>query len=155
MNDEPFRLKVPSTGLEAQHFAIRDVITVAPGASLRQAAQLMHQSRINALPVVTTEGRVVGMIGIRDILRAPWPSHVGGGAGHRQDTHVIVRSLDQTRVQDVMAKRVVTASENTPIGQVLATMVYEGLHPIPIVEDGRLTGVVSRHDLVSMLLGAE
>lgn len=152
-DNTPQVVAASSRETEAGYFAIRDIMTIAPDASLREAAQLMHQSRINALPVVTTERRLVGIIGIRDILRAPWPSNVRGGAGHLQDVSVIAQSLDQTHVQDVMAKRVVTASENTPIREVLATMVYQGPHPIPIVEDGILTGLVSRHDLVSMLLG--
>lgn len=138
--------------MRATEIMIRDVVTVAPGDSLRTAAELMLRHGINGLPVVAADGRVVGMVGIRDVLRVPTPS--------RSETPIFkwarledkARELARTRVEQVLARRVVSVDEQATIIEVAALMANRGVHPIPVLRDGCLAGLVARADVVRALL---
>ncbi len=73
---------------------------------------------------------IVGRIGLKDVLRAPFPSL----------THA--RVPRQTR-------------EENKVMQAVVVMVNEGLHPLPVVRDGRLVGIISRADAVRALLAEQ
>jgi len=130
----------------------RSVVSVSADSSLADAAQLMIAHGINSLPVVDELGHLVGMIGIRDILRAP--------ARSGSDTLLVkwdrleerAQLLRTMAVHSVMARRVVTADETSTVTEVAALMANRGLHPIPIMRGDTLLGVVGRADVVRALL---
>jgi CBS domain-containing protein len=72
--DQPAHRAGGAETVLATEIMVRDVVTVAPGTSLRTAAELMLRHGINGLPVVDPQGGVIGMVGIRDVLRVPSPS---------------------------------------------------------------------------------
>ena len=129
------------------------VITVGAREPLAAAARLMLDHRINALPVLDEHGRLVGMIGIRDVLRVPVPS--------RSDSPIIkwtrleekAALLNETSVREVMNRRVVSVDDGATVIEVAALMANRGVHPIPVMRDGRLLGVVGRADVAQALLG--
>ena len=64
----------------------------------------------------------------------------------------IAQHLDTRRVQQVMATRVWSVKEDDPLMAAVAIMVNQGLHPVPVLRNGRLVGVVSRADAVQAIL---
>ena len=128
------------------------VIIIHAKATLREAAELMLAHSVNGLPVVDAQQRVIGIIGLKDILRAPMPS-VARATVSRLTTEVDVATrLDTTPVGRVMATTVFSVKEDDPLMVAVAIMVNEGLHPVPVLRDERLVGVVSRADAVRAIV---
>jgi CBS domain-containing protein len=136
----------------AGEIAVRNIVTIRAGSSLAAAAEVLLAHQINAMPVVDAAGRLVGMIGIRDVLRVPKPSH--------SDAHIIrwdhfgdrAKLLAQTPVDIVMTRQVRSACEETDVNDIIGMMVDRGIHPIPVLRDGHLTGIIGRADIARAML---
>jgi CBS domain-containing protein len=113
------------------------VVTIAPAASLAEAAKLLSTHRIGALIVTDPDARVIGVLSERDIVRAL----ADRGAA----------ALD-LRVEQAMTRRVVTTGEADTVGEIMERMTAGKFRHIPVVEDDRLVGVVSIGDVVKYRL---
>lgn len=110
-----------------------EVVTVAPGETVRTLLTLLAEHRVGAL-VVSTDGRTVeGIVSERDVVRG---LHSGGEA-----------TLDET-VAAIMTTEVVTCSIDASVDDLMRTMTDERVRHIPVVVDGRLSGIVSIGDVV-------
>lgn len=131
----------------------RDVVTVASGSSLAAATALLLEHGINALPVLADSGRVIGVVGIRDVLRAPTPSHSPMPVLRWDSLAAKAKSLTATTVDAVMTRRRLAAvGEDAPIMEVAGIMANRGVHPVLVLGDGRLVGVIGRADVARVLL---
>ena len=131
----------------------REVVTVCCGTTLAEAARSMLAHGINSLPVLDGEGRVAGMIGVRDVLRVPIPSYSETPILKWTRLEEKAAQLNRVRVDQVMARRVISVGEEASVIDVAALMANRGVHPIPVLREGRLLGVVGRADVVRALLG--
>ena len=113
-----------------------EVQTIRAGADATIATALMKTYSIAAL-VVTDDERVVGLVGEREIVRA-----VASGDG----------SIAGLKVRDLMERHPETCSTDDAISEVMATMTRKRRRHIPVVEDGRLCGIVSIGDMVKITL---
>jgi CBS domain-containing protein len=113
------------------------VVTIAPAASLAEAAKLLSTHRIGAVIVTGPDARVIGVLSERDIVRAL----ADRGAA----------ALDQ-RVEQAMTRRVVTIGEADTVGDIMERMTTGKFRHIPVVEGDRLVGVVSIGDVVKYRL---
>jgi CBS domain-containing membrane protein len=110
----------------------RDVRTVQPQETLYRARMLMNQHAVKALPVVTGDARVVGIVTVHDLF------------------NLDVAALRP--VADVMSSPVTTVGVDTPVSELVGLMADRGLRHLPVVDDdGRLTGIVTRAELVAVL----
>ncbi len=130
----------------------REVLTISEDASLYEAAQRLVEYGFNAIPVVDASGRLAGMVGLRDILRVPFPSGFERMATRYEHLEEKAKLLRQTLIRRVMAKRPVAYPPNTPVEEILAAIINRGIHPIPIVEDGHLVGIVGRREIIRAML---
>lgn len=110
----------------------RDVVTSAPHRTVREVTQTLHDRAIGAVVVTGADGVVLGMFSERDVIKV-----LAGGTA----------SLDDS-VSKHMTSRVVTATEDTGVLQLMERMTEGRFRHIPVVEHGRLTGLVSIGDLV-------
>jgi CBS-domain-containing membrane protein len=138
--------------MQAQELMQRRVITVRPTATLAEAARVLLAAGVNSAPVVDEQGRLLGMVGLKDILRAPVPSDHAALVTRYTTLHDRARAVAATRVQAVMARRVVCVDPATPVEEVAALLVNRGRHPIPVLQDGRVAGVIGRSDVVRAIL---
>jgi CBS domain-containing protein len=113
------------------------VLTIAPEATLHQAAHTLAASRVGALVVSTDGRRVQGMVSERDVVQA-MASH---GA----------RGMELT-VSEAMTTPVVTCTPEDRITAMMAVMTAKRCRHIPVVVDGGLSGIVSIGDLVKARL---
>jgi CBS domain-containing protein len=109
------------------------VTTIEPVATLAAAITTLAEKRIGAIVVTGAEARVVGIISERDIVRAL--SQHGADALSRP-------------VAEVMTRNVVTCSERDTIAHLMERMTEGKFRHIPVVEQGRLAGIVSIGDIV-------
>ena len=110
-----------------------DVATIARDASVLEAAGLMNDRRIGAV-VVTSRDNVVGIFTERDIL-----------------TRVVARQLvpGETRVGDVMTSPTACCHRDTSLAECRGLMTAERIRHLPVVEEGKLYGLVSSGDILA------
>ena len=114
------------------------VVTIEPAASLADAVKLLSERRIGAVIVTGSEGRVIGMLSERDIVRTL--------ADH--GTNALQRTVDQA-----MTRRVVTCAEAETVNTIMERMTNGKFRHVPVLEDDRLVGVISIGDVVKYRLG--
>ena len=123
----------------------RPVITLAEGQSLREAIAVMQRHRIRHLPVVA-EDRLLGILTDRDVKRAT-PSLLSGVSQEEFD-----RVLKETAVGHVMTRNPFSVSPSTPLRDAVKLLVDRRFSALPVVESGRLVGIVSGTDMLRALL---
>lgn len=113
-----------------------EVCCVAPGATVYQAVQLMAEKEIGALMVMQGE-QVVGLISERDYARK-----------------VILqgRASSTTRVKEIMITPVVYTHLEQPIEECMALMTEKRTRHLPVIENGKLVGMISIGDLVKAII---
>ncbi len=114
----------------------RQVIHLAPSASVREAVRLMSENHIGAL-LAMDEGRLAGIFTERDALNRV----LGEG-----------RDPDSTPLSDVMTRDPLTLSPQTAATQALRLMGEVGFRHLPVVEDDEVYGIISLRDFVGVEL---
>lgn len=117
----------------------RTVWTIGPDASVYDAVALMAEKEIGALPVVQ-DGRLVGLISERDYARK-----------------VILRgrASKDTPVRDIMTARVVYARPDQTVEECMAVITDQRVRHLPVLENGRLIGLISIGDLVKAIIAEQ
>ncbi len=110
-----------------------NVVTIEPAATLDAAAKLLAERRIGAVVVLGADNRVVGILSERDIVRAF--SQRGAAALQEQ-------------VAQVMTRKVATCTLDETIHSIMERMTAGKFRHVPVIEQGRLTGIVSIGDVV-------
>jgi CBS domain-containing protein len=127
---------------------VRDVmtspaVTIRPVDEVAEAVRVLDRLSLTSLPVVARDGRLVGVISEADVI-----GRLSTSQERRSATH---RRVDVARVRDVMTHRVLTASADDDLAQVVALMSGTTLKSLPVLLHDRLVGVVSRRDVVRAL----
>jgi len=112
-----------------------DVATIAPTAGLSEAVRLLAERRIGAVVVTGPDSRVAGILSERDIVRAL--SERGPAA------------LDEN-VAAVMTRKVMTCTESETVAALMERMTAGKFRHLPVVEQGRLAGIISIGDVVKL-----
>jgi CBS domain-containing protein len=140
--------------MKARDVMVSPVITVKPSASIREVAQIFLERRISGAPVVDDHGKLVGIISEGDLMHR---SEAGTERRHSwwlrpfipDDT--LANEFTQAharKVSDVMVRKVITASPETPLHEIAAILEKNSIKRVPIVENGRPVGIVSRANLI-------
>ena len=116
-----------------------NVITVKPDTLIFDAMQLLVKHKISGLPVVDDEMRLVGILTEKDVLQLLVNEDIT-----YKDT-----------VMHYMTKKVVSFSENDSAIQVCQFLQKSHIRRVPIVKDGKLIGIVSRRDIIALILEAK
>ena len=117
----------------------KSVFTIGPNASVYDAITIMAEKRVGALPV--TEGdNLVGLISERDY------AHKGILRG---------RTSPDTNVSEIMTKRVMVVPPERTIEECMALMTEKRFRHLPVVEDGKLVGMVSLGDMVKAIISED
>jgi CBS domain-containing protein len=136
----------------------RNVVSVRPDDTILKAARLMLQNRISGLPVVDAADNLVGMITEGDFLRRTefktdrrrpkWIEFVvGPGRLADEYTHTSGR-----KVEEVMTQDPVTVGEDDSLATTVELMERERIKRLPVLRDGKITGIISRANLVRALV---
>jgi CBS domain-containing protein len=136
--------------MKVQDLMTRDVTTVTPTTSLRDAAGLLARNGISGLPVVSETGDVVGVLSEADIV-----VKAGGKVSRNRLLGWLLESdfgledkIKAATVGDAMSAPPVTISPKRPVHEAARLMVAENVNRLPVVDKGKLTGIVTRADIV-------
>ena len=119
--------------MKLKELMTRNVVTVNPEESVAVAARMLSRYNIGSMPVCSREGRLLGLVTDRDLVTRCMAS--GGTA--------------DMRVRDVMTSNLVTASPDMEAGLAAGLMGRKQIRRLPVVEKGRLCGMVSLGDLAN------
>lgn len=143
--------------MRAADVMMSEVITVGEDASVQEAARLMAEHGISAVPVVDRDKRVVGMVSEGDLLhraetgterRRSWWLDMVASANQLAGEYVKSHS---GCVKDVMTRDVISVTEETGVADIAILLETNRIKRVPVLLDGRLVGIVSRANLVRAL----
>ena len=134
----------------SESYVVRDYMmsaltTIPQESSLLDAAMTMRRSTIRHLPVVDGE-RLVGIITERDVLRCS-PSLL---SEITQDEYNAI--FENTPIARVMTRDPISVAPDSPIREAVALMMDRKMGCLPVVEGGRLVGILTRSDLLNVLI---
>ncbi len=146
--------------MNATDVMVRNVVTIGPDATVAAAAELMAKYDVSALPVVDTQNEIVGIISEADLIRR---EEIGTQADHPWWIEAMIPATTLAaefakshgrRVNEVMSREVITATEDTPLARIASILEYHRIKRVPIVRDNKLIGIVSRANLIQALASA-
>jgi len=145
--------------MKAADIMTTKVVTVAADATAQEAAAQMLRHRVSALPVVDQSGKLIGIVSEGDLMRR-------GELGTERERSWWLELLTSNRtlatdyakahgrkVSEVMSRKLIAANPDTPINDIALLLEQHAIKRVPIVDKGKLVGIVARANLVQALAG--
>jgi CBS domain-containing protein len=147
--------------ITAKDIMTREVITISPDTEIAQVAKLLLTKRINGVPVVNDTGELVGILCQSDLIiqqkNIPIPSlftlldgYIPLTSSKKLDREV--EKIMATKAADAMTANPVTVNPDTGIEEIAALMVEKNYHTLPVVNAGKLVGIVGKEDVLKTLI---
>jgi CBS domain-containing protein len=153
-------LNVESARCLVRDIMTRDIVTVAPDASVSEISRLMSERRISGVPVVDEEGRPLGVVTELDMVvrntrfKLPAFFTLLNATIYLETPAHIKERLEHMlglTAREIMSEKSMTVSADATIEDLAELMVGKQVNPIPVVENGKLAGIVSRADIVAWM----
>jgi CBS domain-containing protein/mannitol/fructose-specific phosphotransferase system IIA component (Ntr-type) len=130
---------------------VRDIMihnphSVAPDLTVHDAVDVMVRRRVRALPVVGAKGEVLGIVSESDVMREMLPRLPRSGATERS-------TADPLRVRDIMTRSVLCIAEELGLEEAANMMIHKDVDQFPVTNEGKLTGFLTRGDIIRKLFG--
>jgi CBS domain-containing protein len=143
--------------MKAHQIMTRNVVTIAPDASIHDAAKLMIDHHVSGLPVVDDAGKLIGIVTERDFLRRQelgteakrprWLEFLRGPGRQAVD---FVREAGR-KVHEIMTPTVYSVIPDAELADIVEIMERHRIKRVPVVQGDRLVGIVSRHNFVAAI----
>ncbi len=143
--------------LTAKDIMTKNVITVKPDTSIEELSALLVKHGISGVPVVDESGALYGVVTENDLISRNKRLHIPTVVGFL-DAAIYLESskkfeeelkrLAATKVGDICTRKVVTIEEDTTIVDIATIMAEKGVHLLPVIKNGKVTGIVGKRDVV-------
>jgi len=147
---------------KARDIMTKDVITVRRETTITELANLFAKSRISSAPVVNEAGELIGMVSETDLveqdksLHIPtvvsifdWVIYLESDKRFEKE----LRKMTGQTVGDIFTAQLFSVSPQSPVSEIADIMSREKVHAVPVVEAGRVVGIVGRIDLIRTMIG--
>ena len=131
--------------LQVRDVMSREVHTVKRNDQLAIADALMKQERVRHLPVLDEDGEVCAVVSQRDLFRGALLRALGYGS-RAEDL-----MLKQVVVKEAMSSEILTTAPDTPVADAARLMIERKIGCLPVLEDGKLVGIVTETDFVRLV----
>jgi PTS system nitrogen regulatory IIA component len=142
--------------LVAKDIMHRNLITVPLEATLKEVANLLFKHKIPGMPVLDKSGKVLGEVTEKELIKAAVPPEYRKNRKTKKilpdPFETLVSKEDEIKARDLMSKKFVTASENTPVTELAYLMLDNNVRRVEIVKNGKLVGIVLRSDIVGKII---
>ena len=133
------------TRLQVRDVMSRDVHTVKRNDELAIADALMKQERVRHLPVLDEDGKVCAVVSQRDLFRGALLRALGYGSRAEE------LMLKQVAVKEAMSAEIQTTTPDTLVADAARLMIERKIGCLPVIENGRLVGIVTETDFVRLV----
>lgn len=130
------------------------VIEIPQRLTLKEVAKILIENKISGAPVVDDQKNLIGIISEKDLFKSLYPDYEeyytdqNLRADHKKIEEKIT-TASNSKVENIMSKKVVTVSPDEPVLKVGAIMLAKGIHRVVVIKDNEITGIVSRRDVYS------
>ena len=128
------------------HIMTEHVLTVNLTHSLLEAESIIREHHIRHVPVVS-EDELVGMLSLTDLMRISFADNFGDGEGAADTAIYSMLTIDQ-----VMKQNLTTIEASTTIKEAAEIFSKEEFHALPVMDEGKLVGIVTTTDIIKYLL---
>ncbi len=148
--------------LTAKDIMNTTVLSVSPDAEVVEAARLLFNNRINGVPVIDAAGTVVGVLCQSDLIaqqkKISLPSlftlldgfiPLSSGKNFEKE----FQKIAAIKVSQAMTAKPVTVGPDTTIEEIATLMVNRNFHTVPVVDNGKLVGVIGKEDILKTIIG--
>lgn len=148
--------------LTARDIMTVEVVTVTPETSLKDLAKKFVETRHSNMPVIDAAGKLVGVISETDLIEQQKPLHIPtvmalfDGVFYLDSEKRFKEQVDRvtaTTVGELCDEKYVTCSPETTVREIAGLMSQHKVHLLPVLEAGRMIGVVARLDLIRTMEG--
>ena len=147
--------------IKAKNIMTKNVITVSPETGITKVAKLLLDHSINGIPVVDREDRLVGIICQSDLIvqqkKFPLPSVftiLDGTIPLVSPRHFEkeIEKMAASTVDQAMTRNPITLSPESSIEEIATLMTDKKIHTLPVLDQGKLVGIVGKEDILASLL---
>jgi acetoin utilization protein AcuB len=121
-------------------------VTITADIPITEALRVMRQSQVRRLPVLDENGELIGIVSEKDLLYAS-PSPATSLSIY--EMHYL---LSRLKVTELMTREVITVTPDTPLEEAARVMVDNGIGGLPVMEDGKLVGIITETDIFKVFL---
>jgi len=146
--------------MKIKEIMLRNTTSVLPDCNLEEVIQIMAIQRLNGIPVVDQEQKVIGFISQHDIIKSLLPNYLGIINSNSFITEFIqlskkLKESANNKVEEYMKKNVITISEEDNEVVAADLLIRNKIHHLPVVRNGHLVGVVTMRDLLKAMIQKE
>lgn len=147
--------------MKAKDIMVKEVITVHKNDTIAEIAKVLVDHSISGVPVVDDDGALVGIVSEGDLLHKETvpriPNYVSvldaiiyynGVEQYNTD----FRKLMAEQADSIMTEKVVSISEEMEVDEIAKLMLQHGIKRIPVVKNNKIIGIISRRDLIKLLI---
>ncbi len=148
--------------LRAADIMSRNVVTVTPETTIEELGRLLIERNIGGAPVVDKDGKLAGIVTENDLISQNKRLHIPtvlrlfdafiplGASGKVEEE---IRRMSAATVADICSRKVVSIVPDTPLDDIATIMAEKKVHLLPVIEEGRLVGIVGKMDIIKSTFG--
>jgi CBS domain-containing protein len=143
--------------LIARDIMTTNIHTVTPEMSIDDLARAFVEKKVSTLPVVDAAGTLVGIVSATDLIEQDKPLHIPTVVAifdmviyleSEKNFRDEVEKITARTVGEICKRDVITCTPGLEVAAIAALMTEKKVHLLPVVEGGKLVGVVGRHDIL-------
>ena len=147
--------------MKAKDIMVKEVITVNPQATIREIAAVLLENKISGVPVVTGDGKLVGIVTEGDLLykennpRIPDFINILGAILYYRGVERYnedFKKLMAGTASEIMTAKTIVVSEDAEIDKIVGLMLEHDIKRIPVMSGDHVVGIISRADIIKTLL---
>ncbi len=126
--------------IKAKDIMKTDLITVTGQTSVHDAVDILAENKITGLPVVDQQGNLIGIVSEKDVLLL----------AYRKITDTSNKAMNSRKITDVMTSKVISFRPEDNLADICQCFMNNPFRRVPILDNGKLVGIISRKDIVSV-----
>lgn len=138
--------------MKVKNVMTKKVITVKKGMTYQTVVKILLKNKISGAPVVDENGKLIGLISEKDLFRVLYPHYWNFYVNPEiyldlESRENKIKEIKNDPIDNFFIRDVISVSPETPIMTAGAIMLARGIHRLPVVENNKIVGIVSREDI--------
>lgn len=148
--------------LTARDIMTKEVITVQEDMTIETLGRIFIEKRISGAPVIDNKEKLVGIVTENDLVRKNSRLHIPTVVrifdafvplGSTDRVEEEIRRISASKVSEICSRTVVTVAPDATLQDVSSLMFEKGVHLIPVLDAGRIVGIIGKIDIIRGMLG--